>query len=140
MFVTYPAIFYKDIDSKGYVVVFPDFEEGATQGEDENDAMCSAQDWLGCVLYDYFVEQKEFPKASSIEEISIVDKDYWNANKSFKTLVGLDIIDYVKKVDKKTVRKTLTIPSYLNEMAKSRGINFSQLLQDALKQEFDIED
>ena len=36
MFVTYPAIFYKDIDSKGYVVVFPDFEEGATQGEDEN--------------------------------------------------------------------------------------------------------
>jgi|SRR3712207_4864555 len=139
MFVTYPAIFYKAVDCKGYVVVFPDFENGATQGDNENDAMYMAQDWLGCVLYDDFLEKKKFPKATSIENVVIEDNEYSIKEKSFKTLVGIDIADYVKRVDTKTVKKTLTIPSYLNEMGKARGVNFSQVLQDALKQEFDID-
>ena len=68
----------------------------------------------------------------------IEDDEYSIKEKSFKTLVG-NIADYVKKVDTKTVKKTLTIPSYLNEMGKARGVNFSQVLQDALRQEFDID-
>ena len=139
MFVTYPAIFYKAIDYEGYMIVFPDFENGATQGDNENDAMYMAQDWLGCVLYDDFLKKKKFPKATPIEDVVIEDDEYSIKEKSFKTLVGIDIADYVKKVDTKTVKKTLTIPSYLNEMGKARGVNFSQVLQDALRQEFDID-
>ena len=138
MFVVYPAIFYKDVETGGYVVSFPDFG-GATQGDDEREAMYMAQDWLGCALYDNFIEKKEFPKASSISEISLADDFLEFTKGSFTSLVGLDIAEYVKKVDRKSVKKTLTIPSYLNEMAKSMNINFSQVLQDALKQEMDLD-
>lgn len=47
--------------------------------------------------------------------------------------------EYVKRTNTKSVRKNVTIPSYLNEMAKSIGINFSQVLTDALKVEFDVD-
>lgn len=139
MFVTYPAIFYKDVDSEGYVVVFPDFDGGATQGDSESDAVYMAQDWLGAKLYDDFVKKRPFPKASSIADIVIADEEYTIKEKSFKSLVGIDIAEYVKRVDRKTVKKTLTIPSYLNEIGVSMGVNFSQVLQDALKAEFDID-
>lgn len=138
MYVVYPAIFYKDIDTGGYVVSFPDFD-GATQGDDEREAMYMAQDWLGCALYDNFIEKKEFPKASSINEIEKDDEFLEFSEGSFKSLVGIDIAEYAKKVDKKSVKKTLTIPSYLNEMGKSMNLNFSQVLQDALKQEMDLD-
>ena len=44
----------------------------------------------------------------------------------------MDIVDYVRKNETKTVRKNVSIPSYLNELAKKRNLNFSQILQDAL--------
>ncbi|WP_243343220.1 type II toxin-antitoxin system HicB family antitoxin [Anaerococcus sp. AGMB09787] len=138
MYVVYPAIFYKDKES-GYTVVFPDFDGGATCGDNQQDAFYMAQDWLGCVLYDYYVENKEFPKSSNVEDIVIEDDEYAIKEESFVTLVGLDIVDYVKKVDKKTVKKNVTIPSYLNEMGKNMNINFSKVLTEALEKEFDID-
>ena len=81
------------------------------------------------MLYDDFLKKKKFPKATPIEDVVIEDDEYSIKEKSFKTLVGIDIADYVKKVDTKTEKKTLTIPSYLNEMGKARGVNFSQVLQ-----------
>ena len=53
-------------------------------------------------------------------------------SKTVVSLVGMDIADYVRKNETKIVRKTVSIPSYLNELAKRRNLNFSQILQDAL--------
>lgn len=141
MYIAYPAIFYKANDTEGYYVVFPDFDGGATEGSDEQDALYMAQDWLGINLYDYFVGRKDFPRVSSIKDLSLdpEEAEYAILEDSFISLVGLDIAEYVKQVDKKTVKKTLTIPSYLNEMGKSMHINFSQVLTDALKSEFDLD-
>lgn len=143
MFISYPAIFFKNKDEAGFTVFFPDLQGCVTGGEDENESMHMAQDVLGAYLYEYFVTGKVFPKASLVSEIDLRvdddDKDYLTEIGSFVSLVGLDIADYVKQVDKKTVKKTLTIPSYLNEMGKSMHINFSQVLTDALKSEFDLD-
>ena len=58
---------------------------------------------------------------------------------SYTTLVGLDLLKYVKETQKTTVRKNVTIPSWLNETAKRYNINFSKVLQEALEKELEIE-
>ena len=57
---------------------------------------------------------------------------------SFKTLVALDMLKYVSECKNTVVRKNVSIPSWLNEMAKNQNLNFSQILQSALKQELKI--
>jgi len=54
------------------------------------------------------------------------------------TLVDADVDEYRRKLDNRTVRKNLTIPSWLNDRAEIANINFSQLLQRALKEELQI--
>lgn len=58
---------------------------------------------------------------------------------SFKTLIGLDMLKYVNECKNQTVRKNVSIPSWLNEMAKKSNINFSNILQEALKHELGID-
>ena len=56
------------------------------------------------------------------------------------TLVDTDINEYRRKMENRTIRKNLTLPSWLNERAEKAGINFSQILQKALKEELSITD
>lgn len=141
--LVYPAIFYKAVEG-GYVVMFPDLDNGATQGENLEDAMYMAQDFIGTWLYDDFINGKEFPKASNINDVSIeLEKDeeeYYILEESFKSLVSLDIKKYVAECESRTVRKNVTIPSWLNEIGKRHNLNFSNLLQEAIKRELEIED
>ena len=132
MFVTYPAIFYKNKDNEGYTVVFPDLEFGATEGRNETEAVQMAQDYIGSWLYEDYLENNTFPKSSSIEEIIVENDEFSDMSKTFISLVGIDIADYVRKTETKIVRKNVSIPSYLNELAKKRNLNFSQILQEAL--------
>lgn len=132
MFITYPAIFYKNKDNEGYTVVFPDLEFGATEGRNETEAVQMAQDYIGSWLYEDYLENNALPKSSSIEEITIEDDEFSDMSKTFVSLVGIDIADYVRKNETKIVRKNVSIPSYLNELAKKRNLNFSQILQEAL--------
>ena len=62
------------------------------------------------------------------------------AKNCFVTLVGFDLVQYIKDTQKTTVRKNVTIPSWLNEMGKSYNLNFSNLLQEAIKRELEIEE
>ena len=61
----YPAIFHRTIEG-GYIVVFPDFDDGATEGQTLEQAMEMAEDYIGTYLYDDFVKGKDLPKASNI--------------------------------------------------------------------------
>ena len=138
MYVVYPAVFYKNKDDQGYTVVFPDFDNGATEGRDLLESYEMASDYVGSWLYEYYIDNKVFPDATDIKNIIIEDDDYSIKEDSFVTLIGLNMTEYVKKSENRTVRRNVSIPSYLNELAKNKNINVSQLLQDALKQELNL--
>lgn len=135
MYVVYPAIFYKDKESNGFNVVFPDFDDGATFGVDLKEAMFMAQDYICSWLYDDFIKGNDLPTPSDIHNIKMTDDGFTEMNDSFITLVSADLLEYAKRSENKTVRRNVSIPSYLNELAKQKNINVSQLLKEALLKE-----
>ena len=68
--VVYPAIFHKSVEG-GYVVVFPDFDYGATEGKSLEEAMEMAEDYIGTWLYDDFVNNRKLTVPSKLNDISI---------------------------------------------------------------------
>ncbi|MBD3949432.1 type II toxin-antitoxin system HicB family antitoxin [Tuanshanicoccus lijuaniae] len=122
----YPATFEKD--EKYILVRFPDIPEAVTQGETLEEAYEMAQEVLGIALEDKDV----FPEASSLSDIQ---KQFPNAMVS---LVGIDLIAYRRKYHSKSVRKNVTIPEWISNLAQSEGINFSQTLTEALKEKLGI--
>ena len=91
MFVTYPAIFYKNKENEGYTVVFPDLEYGATEGRNETEAVQMAQDYIGSWLYEDYLENNAFPKSSSIEEITIEEDEFSDISHSFVKVIEVDL-------------------------------------------------
>ena len=79
-----------------------------------------AQDYIGSWLYEDYLENNTFRKSISIEEITVEDDKFSDMSKTFVSLVRMDIVDYVKKTETKTVRKNVSNPSYLNELAKKK--------------------
>lgn len=142
MFVNYPALFLKEKDSNAYTVTFPDLEGCITYGDDINDALKMAQDALGAYLFEYYTKPESMPKPSTLEDIDINieedDKEYFITDQSFRNYVSLDLSEYIRKSSNKTVKKTLTIPSYLNEAGIESNLNFSLILQEAIKKELNI--
>lgn len=126
----YPAIFTPE-DSGGYSVVFPDLEGCYTCGDSLADSLEMAQDALALVLYGYEKDGHAIPAPSDRKDIRLQDNEFIN-------YVSCDTMSYRKKYNNKAVKKTLSIPEWLNEEATAVGINFSQVLQDALKQQLHI--
>ena len=126
----YPAIFTPE-EEGGYSINFPDIDGCFTQGDDLTDGMTMANDVLCLTLYGLEQDGKPIPPASKVNEIP-------HAPNEFVTLIACDTIAYRKFYDNKAVKKTLSIPSWLNDMAERNGINFSGVLQDALKAKLNI--
>lgn len=127
----YPAIFTKD--DKFYSVNFPDLEGCYTQGDTIEDALEMAEDILCMTLYNLEENKQSIPVPSDIKSISV-------GTDEIVSLVSCDTIEYRQFYDNKAVKKTLTIPSWLNTMSEREGINFSAVLQNALKRELHITD
>lgn len=108
----------------GYSVYIPDFDIN-TQGSDIPDAIFMARDAIGLVGIDMQDDGEDLPEASPLESVKGQEEDTI-------TLVDVDFAEYRRKHDNRVVRKNLTIPSWLNEEGIARGINFSQVLQEAL--------
>lgn len=124
----YPVIITKDKDF--FVASIPDFETG-TQGESLAEAIEMARDAIGmcgCYMQD---EKKDIPIPADIGNVTKESSD-------ILTLVDVDFDEYRKKHEMRTVRKNVTIPSWLNEEAESANINFSALLQKAIKAELHL--
>ncbi len=119
MLFVYPAVFHKEEDA--YWVEFPDLEGCHTYGGTISETMEAAQEALAGYLLTLFEQKKEIVSPSDIFAIHTDD--------GFLSLVSCDINQYK---DTKAVKKTLTIPSWLNDRAVSMGVNFSQVLQEAL--------
>ena len=96
MFVTYPAIFYKNKENEGYTVVFPDLEYGSTEGRNETESVQMAQDYIGSWLYEDYVENNALPKSSRLDEITVEDDEYSDMSHSFVKLIEVDLKEYVR--------------------------------------------
>ena len=132
----YPACFFKE--ENGYCVIFPDLDNLATCGENLEEAMSMAVDCLAGYLYALKQDGKAMPTPSDLQAIRIEhvvrELEIDDVQESFVNLVSVDVPSYAKAHFERSVKKTLTIPEWLNNAALEKGINFSQVLQEALKQ------
>lgn len=136
MLSVYPACFYKEKDG-GYSVIFPDLNHLATCGGTLQEAMSMAIDCLAGYLFDEKKDGNIIPEPSEIENID-VNAEYDEYEQAFVNMVAVDVEEYAKKHFNKSVKKTLTIPVWLNEKAIEQHINFSKVLQDALIERLNI--
>ncbi len=128
----YPAIFTPEEDG-GYSIRFPDVPNCFTGAETLDGAMEMANDVLCLMLYDMEQANTEIPAASTVAQIQSQ-----TVGAEFVSLVVCDTLAYRRFYDNKAVKKTLSIPSWLNDMAERAGINFSATLQDALKRQLQV--
>jgi len=126
----YPAILTPE-EEGGYSVLFPDLEGCYTQGDDLPNALDMAKDVLELTLYDYETANKSIPAPSDLKSIKI-------KNNEIVSLVSGDTITYRKMYNTKAVKKTLTIPEWLNTQAEEANAPYSQILQQGLKQYLNI--
>lgn len=127
---SYPIILTPD--EIGYVVYIPDFDAN-TQGDSLTEAIQMARDAIGLLGIDLEDDKKEIPAPSLASEIK-VEKG------ALISLVDVDFGEYRRRHELRTVRKNVTLPSWLNEAAEEANINFSAILQNALKSELHITD
>ena len=126
----YPAVFTPEKDG-GYSVYFPDIAGCYTQGDNMADAIFMAEDALELMLYEYEEGNKEMPKPSDLQKIKSNEGE-------IVSYVSADTLKYRKRFNNKAVKKTLSIPEWMNEAAMRENINFSQVLQDALVQRLNL--
>lgn len=117
----YPAVFTQG--EKYITVTFPDIPAAITQGKDQAEAFEMAQEVLGLVLEDY----SDYPEPSPISQL------HANYPNSTIALISIDMLAYKKKYHSKKIRKNVTVPEWLNDLAEENNINFSQVLTEALE-------
>lgn len=127
----YPAIFTFDKEDKVYYVRFPDIENCFTDGKTLAEALEMGEDALTLMLCQMEDDKASIPVPSNCSTI----KPKSNETVS---LVFADTTEYRRQNDSKAVKKTLTIPNWLNIMAERKGVNFSAVLQKALKEELGV--
>lgn len=125
----YPAIFHK-AEEGGFWISFPDIPECLTEGDDMQQAYEMAVEALGLALVNRKEEKEEIPVPSEIDRIQGEDGTL--------VIVEFDMQEYLRKHNLKAVKKTLSIPEWLNEEATAMGVNFSQVLQEALMSKLNI--
>lgn len=122
----FPAVFSKEED--GYDVRFPDIDGAFTCGETFEEALLMAKDCLELNLDTI----KEIPEISNIEDILLEKNEYL-------IMIQADMLSFRRKYNNQTIKKTLTLPKWLNDLSKDKKINFSQVLKEALIKKLNIE-
>ena len=130
MKICYPIILTKCEDGSGYLVTIPDFDNN-TFGADIPEAMDMARDAINLLGVTYQDKKWDIPAPSDLASVTCGEKD-------IKILVDVDFEAYRRMLDNRSVKKNCTIPSWLNEKAEQANINFSAVLQEALKQRLQI--
>lgn len=129
MKAAYPIVMSQGAE---YIIVYvPDFDIN-TQGTDYADAIEMARDAIGLMGIDMEDEKEPIPCPS---DMSAISKEH---AEDIITLVDVDFADYRRKNDMRTVRRNVSLPSWLNAEAEKAGVNVSAILQAALKRELKI--
>ena len=137
MLTMYPACFYKDND--GYTAIFPDLDNLGTCGDSLKEVMEMAIDCLAGRINIMKSDGEIIPPASNIADVDIkkVAEDLdlkFEKEKSFVNIVSVDVDSYAKENFDKKIRKSVSIPVWLNDLAIENKVNLSQFLSDALFQ------
>ncbi|GKS11926.1 HicB family protein [Paenibacillus chitinolyticus] len=127
----YPAVF--DYADDGISVEFPDLPGALTSGDTDEEALRMAKECLALHLYGMERDNDEIPSPTKALDVTV---------ESNQTVVLIDVWmppfrDYMAN---KAVKKTLTIPQWLNDTAEEANVNFSRILQDGLKAHLGIND
>jgi predicted RNase H-like HicB family nuclease len=126
----YPAVFTYEPGCE-IAVTFPDLGV-ATSGENDDDALLSARELLGCVLYGLEEDGEEIPAPSQLMDVAIDENEH-------TALIDVYMPSVRQAESNKSVNRTVTLPAWLNAKAMENGVNFSQLLQKALKEEMQLQ-
>lgn len=125
--LTYPAIF--TCEDNQYWVKFIDLDGCFSDGENLSQAMENAKEAMGLFLEDL----EEYPKCTTnIKDIKL-------ENNQIISFITVNLDEHKKKYENKSIKKTLSIPAWLNTIAEKEGVNFSQLLQKALMETLHID-
>ena len=103
----------------------------ATSGVDEADALLSARELLGCVLYGYEEDGEEIPTPSHISKLTLEPGEH-------SALIDVYMPSIRMANTNRSVNRTVTLPAWLNASALEHNINFSQVLQEALREKLHI--
>ena len=125
MLSTYPAIFIKEED--GYSVVFPDLNHLSTCGDDLNETIEMANDCLASYLYSSKLEDKKVNSSSNIKNVDLKKfaKEYEvKQDDCFVNLISVDVNKYAREHFDKSVKKTLSIPEWLNKEALKNKLGY----------------
>lgn len=138
MIVIYPVVFTRTKDKKDtYIVEIPDIQ-GFTEGYGLADAMEMARDYIGGYCLEK--EDKDIPLPSEAQDVDIEKCDLSAEEKanSFVSMVDLDLEEYRRKINKRAVRRNVSIPAWLDQAAEKEHVNFSRVLQEALLQKLNL--
>lgn len=124
----YPTVFTK-LDT-GYAAFVPDMEID-TQGDSLAEAIEMARDAIGIIGIDMQDDNKEVPPASRMEEVK-------HEKGEIVSMVDIDFAAYRRANERRTVRRNVSLPSWLNAQAEQAGLNVSAILQGALKRELHL--
>ena len=116
-------------EEPGYLVYVPDLDIN-TEGENIADAIEMARDAICLWGVSQLEEGRKIPE--------IKDFDAPHEKNEILTLVDVDFEEYKKKLDNRAMKKSVTLPYWLNQEAEKEGINFSRVLQEALKEKLGI--
>ena len=134
MTVVYPAIFTQTGDKKDtYLVSIPDLN-GATEGYGLADAISMAKDYIGNALYD----KAKLPAARTIKDIDVQNSEFAQAGTSFVSLIDVDLEAFRRMEKGRNVRRNITLPEWLDDMATAAKINVSAVAQSALKEQLGV--
>lgn len=125
----YPAIFSYEDD--GISISFPDLEGCFTCAKDDEEAYLSSKEVLGLYMVSLEEEKKEIPKATCLKDIVLKENER-------SQLVSVWMPRIRRAVENKAIKKTLSIPQWLDVKAREEDLNFSYILQQALKKELGV--
>lgn len=134
MLAIYPACVIAE-EEGGYTIFFPDLNDLATCGDNEQEAMEMAVDCLAGYIHWLLQDGEDIPKpssASSIDLKKVAEESEVDIKSVYTAVISVDVEEYAAKHFGKSVKKTLSIPEWMDKAAKKQGINFSKTLQEAL--------
>ena len=119
----FPAVFHYNEDDGSYTIIFPDLNGCISEGKNLSNAIFMANDVLHQHLEVMEEMKQDLPKPSKISDIKVNENEFVN------------LVQATLKNDK-AVRRTISLPQWMDEQANKEGISLSKVLQDALSKKF----
>lgn len=124
---SYEFVAVFDYEKDGINIRFPDLKEAVSCASTTNEAIKNAKEVLELVLYNREEEGIEIPKSTLLEKVECSKNE-----KTVNISVWMPLVR--NEMEEQAVKKTLTIPQWLNKLAEAQNVNFSKVLQSALKE------